>query len=80
MNVELLALAENQAWFVVDLPKGKTPVDCKWIYKVKYHANGSIEWYKAQLVVKGYTKMEGVDYFDISLWLLKSLQLEFYWL
>jgi hypothetical protein len=46
MEAELLALNENQTWSIVDLPKGKVPVDCKWVYKVKYNGNGSIERYK----------------------------------
>jgi hypothetical protein len=64
MNAELFALDENKTWSVVDLPRGKTPIGCKWVYKIKYHANGSIERYKARLVAKGYHQMEGIDYFD----------------
>jgi len=64
MATELHALAKNNTWSVVTLPHGKVPIGCKWVYKIKYHANGSIERYKARLVAQGYTQMEGVDYFD----------------
>lgn len=64
MNAEISALEENQTWSVVDLPPGKIPIGCRWVYKIKYKADGSIERYKARLVAKGYTQMEGIDYFD----------------
>lgn len=64
MNKELTALEVNQTWILVPLPKGKSTVGCKWVYKIKYHANGEIERYKARLVAKGYTQAEGVDYHD----------------
>jgi hypothetical protein len=65
MNVEITALEDNNTWLITDLPPNKTPIECKWVYKVKLKADGSIERYKARLVAKGYTQQEGLDYYDI---------------
>ncbi|KAH9689179.1 retrovirus-related pol polyprotein from transposon RE1 [Citrus sinensis] len=64
MNDEMRSLQKNQTWELVDLLPGKKPVSCRWIYTIKYKADGSIERYKARLVAKGYTQTYGIDYTD----------------
>ena len=64
MAKEIHALKSNKTWSLCSLPKGKSLIGCKWVYKIKYRSDGSIERYKARLVAKGYTQVEGIDYHD----------------
>jgi len=64
MKKEIKALEENETWIITDLPHGKQPTGCKWMYKIKYNAKGDIERYNARLVAKGYTQLEGIDYLE----------------
>ncbi|KAH9668922.1 retrovirus-related pol polyprotein from transposon RE1 [Citrus sinensis] len=62
MKSELQALENNHTWTVVSLPPGKRTISCKWVYRIKYNADGTIERYKARLVILGNKQVEGIDY------------------
>ncbi|RVW67612.1 Retrovirus-related Pol polyprotein from transposon RE1 [Vitis vinifera] len=62
MNEKTKSLQKNETWELVECPPEKKSVRCRWIYTVKYKADGSIERFKAKLVAKGYTQTYGIDY------------------
>jgi len=64
MQAELTALENTTTWKLVDFPQNIKPIGCRWIYKIKHHANGTIERYTTRLVAKSYNQNEGLDYFD----------------
>lgn len=53
MSDELSALEASGTWSIVSLTKGKSAIGCRWIYKAKFSADGSLQRYKARLVPKG---------------------------
>ncbi|KAL0282097.1 UNVERIFIED_CONTAM: Retrovirus-related Pol polyprotein from transposon RE1 [Sesamum angustifolium] len=62
MNHEIQALEKNYTWRVTPLTAGKKAIGCKWIYKTKLKADGSVERYKACLVAKGFNHVEWIYY------------------
>lgn len=72
---------KNNTWDLVDLPSQHKPINCKWIFTLKYKPNGSIECNRAKLVAQGYSQVPGIDYSDTffpivkvtSIWVLLAL-------
>jgi histone deacetylase 1/2 len=62
MNAEFDALLCNRTWSLVAPPPKANIVGCRWIYKIKKNADGSIERFKARLVAKGFHQQEGIDF------------------
>ncbi|XP_047257055.1 uncharacterized protein LOC107850820 isoform X4 [Capsicum annuum] len=62
MEEELLALKENDTWDIVSCPSNVHPIGCKWVYSIKFHSDGTLDRYKARLVVLGNKQEYGVNY------------------
>ena len=71
----------------MDLPKGKTPVGCRWVFSLKCKSDGSLDRHKARLVAQGYTQTYDIDYEEIfapiaklnTIRILISLAVNFDW-
>lgn len=61
---KLSALLKTNTWQLTPLPPTKKSIGCKWIFKVKLKADGTVERHKARLVAKSFTQTEGLDYLE----------------
>lgn len=62
MKKEIKALADTHTCDIVPLPPQKNPIGCKWVYKTKLKADGSLERCKVRLIAKGFIQQYGLDY------------------
>ena len=62
MQEEYDALQHNQTWELVPRPSNTHVVSGKWIFKNKFHANGSLERCKTRWVVRGISQRLGLDF------------------
>lgn len=65
MKQEMASLSENQTWTLSNLPEGRKAIRNKWVFAIKRGPDGSLERYKARLVVKGCSQKPGVDYEEV---------------
>nr|GEX87886.1 zinc finger, CCHC-type [Tanacetum cinerariifolium] len=64
INDEMDSIMGNNTWVLVDLPLGYKLLGCKWIFKRKLKVNGTVEKFKARLVIRGFRQRLRIDYFD----------------
>jgi len=62
IETELLAIEKNQTWDIVPCPPSIKPFVSKFVFTIKLRLDGSIDRYKARLVVLGNKKQFGLDY------------------
>jgi histone deacetylase 1/2 len=65
MKKEGKSLKEHGTWTLEQLPIGKEALTARWIFKIKYDANGNIERYKARLVIRGFEQVKHIDFEEI---------------
>ena len=62
-------------------------IGCKWVFRIKRKADGSIDSYKARLVAKGFHQQQGIDFKETfspvikptTIRLILSLAITFNW-
>jgi hypothetical protein len=65
INKEGQALDDNGTWKLVERPSGKKVLTSMWVLKIKRNSDGTIERYKARLVVRGCFQVKGIDFDEI---------------
>ncbi|GJR08974.1 hypothetical protein Tco_0791626 [Tanacetum coccineum] len=75
---EIDSILHNHEWELVDLPSGCKPLAYRWIFKKKMKANGTIDKYKARLVIKAIRNLE-IHQMDVkTTFLNRDLEEEIY--
>lgn len=64
MQDEFDALVKNNTWTLVPMSHDINVVGNKWVFRTKFHADGSLQKYKAKLVAKSFQQTPGLDYFE----------------
>lgn len=62
MKCEYKSLIEKNVWTLVERPKNSNVVKNKWVYKLKRDPSGNIEKFKARLVARGFSQVQGIDF------------------
>lgn len=78
------AIEHNSTLELMHPPIGKKFVGCKWVYASKVNATSDVDRLKANLVIKGYTSVYGLNSCDtfshvakIKLFIFSLLQMQF---
>ncbi|GJY61016.1 isochorismate synthase, chloroplastic [Tanacetum coccineum] len=64
---EIDSILQNHTWELVDLLSDCKSLGYKLIFKKKMKADGTIDKYKARVVIKGFRQREGLDFFETYL-------------
>ncbi|GJU77651.1 zinc finger, CCHC-type containing protein, partial [Tanacetum coccineum] len=66
INDEMDFIMGNNTLVLADLPSCCKTLGCQWIFKRKLKVDGTIENFKARLVIQGFKQKSGIDYFNTN--------------
>lgn len=78
MSDEITNMDKNSTWNLVPPDQSFKIVGFRWVYNVKWKQNGTIDWFKSQVVAKDYNQCPGIDYvetFSLVVNLLTTIRL-----
>ena len=59
------SIRANKTWYLVELPKNRRVLPCKWVFRLKEMSVSPNPKYKAKLVAKGFQQEYGVNFDEI---------------
>ena len=59
---EMDSIQQAGTWTLTPLPADRQAIGCKWVFKIKRKADGSVDRYKMRLVAKGFSQKPGIDF------------------
>jgi hypothetical protein len=59
---EMDSIQQAGTWTLTPLPASRQAIGCRWVFKIKRKADGSVDRYKMRLVAKGFSQKPGIDY------------------
>ena len=62
MEEEMESFRKNETWDLVTLHDGNNPIHSKWVFKRYTNVARQAGKFKAKLVAKGYSQVEGVEF------------------
>jgi len=62
IDEEMATLNKMGTWELADLPEGRKPIGCKWVFVKKRDEKGKLIKYKARLIAQGFSQKPGVDF------------------
>ena len=64
MDEEYKLLMANGTWELTPIPKNRTSIGYKWVFRAKRDAMSDVVRYKARPVAKEFSQIEGVDFHE----------------